>query len=86
MGGKRGFPGAPEEHQEEVRRMPVLMSHGAKDLQMSMNGGIWLRDFLQDNLGCERVRWHEFDGKHEVPGNFVEMFVDLVLQVGAGRN
>lgn len=50
---------------EALRDLPVLVSHGSGDADLSFAAGEALRDFYRDNGA--RVTWQPFEGGHEIP-------------------
>lgn len=50
---------------EALNGLPVLVSHGTHDADLSLSAGEALRDFLR-NSGA-RVTWQPFEGGHEIP-------------------
>jgi phospholipase/carboxylesterase len=48
-----------------LRGLPVLISHGTRDADLSFEAGMALRDFHQDSGA--NVTWQAFDGGHEIP-------------------
>jgi phospholipase/carboxylesterase len=48
-----------------LRELPVLISHGTHDADLSFPAGMALRDFLRDSGA--NVTWQPFDGGHEIP-------------------
>jgi len=48
-----------------LENMPVFVSHGRNDPNISFSAGEELRDFLL--TAHARVSWHPFDGGHEIP-------------------
>jgi phospholipase/carboxylesterase len=48
-----------------LRELPVLISHGTHDADLSFLAGMALRDFLRDSGA--NVTWQPFEGGHEIP-------------------
>jgi phospholipase/carboxylesterase len=53
------------EHRDALSDLPVLVSHGSGDTDLSFAAGEALLDFYRDNGA--RVTWQPFDGGHEIP-------------------
>lgn len=54
-----------QEHQERLRTLPVLVSHGECDVDLAFSAGTGLKDFVM-GAGAT-VTWVPFDGGHEIP-------------------
>jgi phospholipase/carboxylesterase len=61
--------------------LPVLMTHGSHDRDISVAAGERLRDFLLE--GGAQVSWHVFEGGHEMPLSAWRRFRQLLKQVRA---
>ncbi len=48
-----------------LANLPVLISHGRSDEDLSFAAGLALRDFVADSGA--RVSWEPFDGGHQIP-------------------
>jgi phospholipase/carboxylesterase len=54
-----------EPRRQRLRDLPILVSHGAADMDLAFSAGERLRDFL--NASQARVTWIPFEGGHEIP-------------------
>ena len=52
-------------HQERLRALPVLVSHGESDAELAFSAGVGLKDFV---IGAgATITWVPFQGGHEIP-------------------
>ncbi len=61
---------------QKHRGLPVFQSHGTADPILPLEGGVWLRDLLQE-AGAE-VEFLEFHGAHTIPLEALERTVALL--------
>lgn len=52
-------------NRDALNDLPVLVSHGSQDMDLSFAAGEALRDFYR--AGGARVTWQPFEGGHEIP-------------------
>ena len=52
-------------HRDRLAQLPVFVSHGSDDADLSFRAGENLREFFSENGA--RVTWQPFEGGHEIP-------------------
>jgi phospholipase/carboxylesterase len=67
-----------------LRKLPVLISHGRNDPDLSLQAGEQLRDSLMA-AGAD-VTWFAFDGGHEIPLTVWRQFKRMVTHVARRQN